>query len=151
MNDKKVYRSNVGAMYFLVSLMIAAILIGSFLYILGDGNTIAISIAYIIAAILYYFVLIHPVFNTKYILQTDRLEIHCGIYKNEIAFQEILEVYKKKSFGRYPALSEQMVFIKYKNCGVTNLVGISPKNRDEFMQELQKEIHNYPYSDKLNS
>ncbi len=142
MKDNSVYRSKVGIMYFLVAVIIAVILVGSFLYISGDGNTVAIFIAYIIAAILYYFVLIHPVLNTKYILQADRLLIHCGIYKNEIAFQEILEVYKKKSFRRYPALSEQMVFIKYKNCGVTDLVGISPKNRDEFMQELQKKIQN---------
>lgn len=138
MKDKKVYRSNVGAMYFLVSLIIAAILIGSFLYIRDDR--IVISIAYIIATVAYYFALIYPVINTKYILETDRLAIHCGIYKNEIAFQEILEVYKKKSLGRYPALSEKMVFIKYKDCGVTNLVGISPKNRDEFIQEIQKKI-----------
>lgn len=140
MTDKKVYRSNVGVMYFLVSLIIATILIGSFLYICGARNTIAISIAYIIAAMAYYFALIYPVINTKYILERDRLTINCGIYKNEIAFQEILEVYKKKSLGRYPALSEKMVFIKYKDCGVTNLIGISPKNKDEFIQEIQKKI-----------
>ena len=122
--------------------MIAVILVGSFLYISGDENTVAVFIAYIIAAILYYFVLICPVLNTKYILQADRLSIHCGIYKNEIALQEISEVYKKKSFRRYPAFSEQMVFIKYKKHGVTDLVGISPKNRDEFMQELQMRIPN---------
>ena len=142
MKDKNVYRSKVGVMYFLVAVIIAVILVGSFLYISGNENTVAVFIAYIIAAILYYFVLIHPVLNTKYILQADKLSIHCGIYKNEIAYQEILEVYKKKSFRRYPALSEQMVFIKYKNCGVTDLTGISPKNRDEFMQEFQKKIQN---------
>ena len=142
MKDKNVYRSKVGVMYFLVAVIIAVILVGSFLYISGDENTFAIFIAYTIATIFYYFVLIYPVLNTKYILQADKLSIHCGIYKNEIAFQEILEVYKKKSFRRYPALSEQMVFIKYKNRGVTDLVGISPKNRDEFMQELQKKIQN---------
>lgn len=138
MKDKKVYKSNVGVMYFFVSLIIAAILIGSFLYTRGDGNVIVTSIAFIIAAITYYFALIYPVINTKYILETDRLVINCGIYKNEIAFQEILELYKKKSLGRQPALSEKMVFIKYKDRGVTNLVGISPKNRDEFIQEIQK-------------
>lgn len=138
MKDKKVYRSNVGIMYFMVSFIIAVILIGSFLYIRGDGNTIAISIAYIIAAIAYYFALIYPVINTKYILETDRLVIICGIYKNEIAFQEILEVYKKRSFGRHPALSEKMVFIRYQDRGVMNLVGISPVNQDEFIQEIQK-------------
>ena len=122
--------------------MIAVILVGSFLYISGDENTVAVFIAYIIAAILYYFVLICPVLNPKYILQADRLSIYCCIYKNEIALQEISEVYKKKSFRRYPAFSEQMVFIKYKIHGVTDLVGISPKNRDEFMQELQMRIPN---------
>lgn len=79
MKDKKVYKSNVGVLYFLVSLIIAAILIGSFLYIRGDGNTIAISIAYIIAAIAYYFALIYPVINTEYVLETDRLTITFGI------------------------------------------------------------------------
>ena len=142
MEEKKVYRSNIGVMYVLVSLLILMVLIGSFPYIRSDENTIAISIAYIIAAIFYYFALIYPVINTKYILQKDKLTINCGIYKNEIAFQEILEVYKKKSWGRYPALSENIVFIKYKDCGVTNLVGISPKNRDEFIREMQKKLQN---------
>lgn len=138
--DKKVYRSNIGVVYVLVMLIIAAILIGLYLYIRGDGNVIVTSIAFIIVAIAYYFVLIYPVINTKYILETDRLVIHCGVYKNEIAFHDILEVYQKKSFGRYPALSEKMVFIKYKDCGMTNLVGISPKNQDEFIQQIQKNV-----------
>lgn len=140
--DKNVYRSSVGVMYFIVSLIIVGILIGSFLYTRGDGNMFAISIAFITATIAYYFVLIYPIINTKYILETDRLVINCGTYKNEIAFREISGVYKKTSFGRHPALSEKMVFIKYKNRGVVNFVGISPRNRDEFIQEIQKRIQN---------
>ncbi|WP_461815803.1 PH domain-containing protein [Faecalimonas sp.] len=87
--DKKVYKSNVGLMYFLVSLIIAAILIGSFLYTRDNGNVIVTSIAFIVAAAIHYFVLIYPVIITKYVLETDRLVIHCGIYKNEIAFHDI--------------------------------------------------------------
>lgn len=138
--DKKVYRSSIGLMYSLVAILLAAIIAGSFLYIRGDGNMIAISVAYVIAVIAYYFAIVYPVINTKYILEKDRLEIRCGIYKNEISFQQILDVYKKDSLGRHPALSEKMVFIKYRDCSVTNIVGISPKNRDEVIHELQKVI-----------
>lgn len=138
--DKKVYRSDIGMMYSLAAILIAVIIVGSFLYIRGDGNMTAISVAYVIAAIAYYFAIVYPVINTKYILEKDRLEIRCGIYKNEISFQQILDVYKKDSLGRHPALSEKMVFIKCRDRGVTNIVGISPKNRDEFIYELQKVI-----------
>ena len=140
MQNETIYRSKVGVLYFIIALLMAAILLGSFLAIHGDGNTVAISIAYLIAAILYYFALIHPVVHTRYILQEDKLAIQCGMYRDKIAFREILEVYKKKSFKRYPAFSENMVFIKYKGCGGTKLVGISPKNQDEFIQEIQKKI-----------
>ncbi|SFB21747.1 PH domain-containing protein [Acetitomaculum ruminis DSM 5522] len=142
MKDKKVYRSNIGIMYFIVSVVILGILISSFLYARGDENTVVIFVTFIIATLVYCFVLIYPAINTKYILETDRLVIKCRLYKNEIAFRNIIEVYKKTSLGRYPALSEKMVFIKYKNHGVTNLVGISPKNRDEFIDEIQKIIPN---------
>lgn len=142
MKDKKVYRSNIGIMYFLVSVVILGVLIGLFLYARGDENTVVIFVAFIIAIIIYCFVLIYPVINTKYILDTDRLVIKCGLYKNEIAIRDIIEVYKKTSLGRYPALNEKMVFIKYINHGVTNLVGVSPKNQDGFIHEIQKKIHN---------
>ena len=142
MDNKNVYKSNIGTMYLLVSLIIAVILVGSFLYIRGYGNKIAIYIAYIIAAIIYYFALIRPIFNTKYILHTDRLSINCGMYRNEIGYKDILDVYKKSSFGRHPTLSEKMVFIKYNDCGVINSVGISPENQDEFIMKIKNKIQN---------
>ena len=148
MDNKNVYRSNIGIIYFLVSFIIAAILVRSFLYIRGDGSAIAIYIAYIIAAILYYFALIRPIFNTEYILLTDRLSINCGMYKNEIMYKDILDVYKKNSFGRQPSLSQKMVFISYNDCGAINSVGISPENQDEFIGEIQNKIKNLTCSDR---
>ncbi len=140
MISKRVYRSSIGWMFPFVSLLTAICLIGSFICIQDDESRLGIIIAYVIAAIGYFWALVYPLINTKYVLESDRLIIICGMYKRVIYFRQIVDVYKKKSLGRQPALSENRVFIKYKEYGEINDVGISPKSLEDFTREIKEKM-----------
>lgn len=148
MVKEKKYRSKISGIYAIVAIVIATIIIGSFICIFEKEDMIAICIGYGIAVVVYYFAIVLPLVNTVYIVRSDCLEIRCGIYKKEILYKQINDVYKKKSRERQPALSDKRVYIYYNDRGVKNTIGLSPKNLNDFVGEIKEKISIYRVSAK---
>lgn len=136
--ERKIYKSKIGMFFVIVAVLIAAVLIGLF-FLMNDAEDMwAIYFAYIMAGLAYFFSLILPFFNTKYYLKEDSLKITSGIYKKEILYKDILNVYKKKTLKRNPALDSRLIVLEYKDVDGTKSVGVSPKEYDEFFQNIMK-------------
>lgn len=123
----KVYNSKIG-------LEIAAplnIVLGSILILIlyGEANWIAIII--IILIILFIF---HMFMTTFYIINGDILTINCGIlYNKSIEIKSIKRIIETNNPISSPALSLDRIQINY---GQYNSVIISPKHKEEFINQI---------------
>lgn len=99
---------------------------------------VIIFLAYGAAAVAYFFSILYPLINTKYVLQDKSLMIRSGFYKKYISYNSIIEITQKSSMEREPALSKKRIYIKYKDGPETKMVGISPKNKDVFLKAIDE-------------
>lgn len=137
----KKYKSKIGVSYGLIAVLIALILIISFVIVMKDSYSTAemviLLIAYLLGFTAYCFSFIYPICNTEYIIQEKELLIKCGLYKKKILLNDIVEVIPGKSFGREPALSMQRLYIKYSEGQGIYSIGISPRNMKDFLKNIE--------------
>lgn len=138
----KEYKSKIDAPFYFIAVIIAIFIIITIVLVFDSLTSITeiviLIIAYIAAGIASYFSIIYPMLNTRYVIQDKTLTIKSGFYQKSIRYDEIIEITQKKSSGREPALSRDCIYIKYKDRQQLNLVGISPKNTEDFMNHLRK-------------
>ena len=80
-------------------------------------------------------VLLLPLYlSTKYYLLPDGLLIICGLFKTKINYEDIKKIEKSRCILASAALSIDRIKITYK----MDEVLISPVNRDEFIENLNK-------------
>ncbi len=77
-------------------------------------------------------------FTTYYVLEEKELIIRCGPIHKRIPYREISSAHKTLNPISSPALSLKRINITYQ----FGMALISPKNRDEFLQELSKRCPN---------
>ncbi|MBH0155419.1 PH domain-containing protein [Fictibacillus sp. 5RED26] len=77
-------------------------------------------------------------FTTYYVLEEKELIIRCGPINKRIPYREISSAHKTLNPISSPALSLKRINITYQ----FGMALISPKNRDEFLQELSKRCPN---------
>lgn len=136
----KKYRSEVGYSFYLMAILLSAIIILSFVFALREtssmSETIMLFVVYGIVVLAFYFAVIHPLINTQYIVQNEKLEIKSGFYKKEISYNKFVEIIEKTSFGREPALSSRRLYIKYRDGQGMYWIGISPRDRVNFLKDI---------------
>lgn len=135
----KEYKSEKGAIH-LIAAAVGSILIISFLAVFNgtaaQAERILLISAYITAAAAYFISVVFPIINTRYIIQDKALEIRCGFYKQIIPSDKIIDITQKKSFGREPALGQNRLYLKYRDKQDIKTVGISPKSREDFINNI---------------
>ena len=77
-------------------------------------------------------------YNTYYVFEDDYLKCVLGVFPQKIYYQNIKSLKKTRNFLSSAALSAKRIEIKEKNKGyIMGTTYISPKNRDEFFDELR--------------
>lgn len=77
-------------------------------------------------------------YNTYYEFEDDYLKCVLGVFPQKIYYQNIKSLKKTRNFFSSAALSAERIEIKEKNKGyIMGTTYISPKNRDEFFDELR--------------
>ncbi|MBS3988109.1 MAG: PH domain-containing protein [Erysipelothrix sp.] len=77
-------------------------------------------------------------YNTYYVFEDDYLKCVLGVFPQKIYYQNIKSLKKTRNFLSSAALSAERIEIKEKNKGyIMGTTYISPKNRDEFFDELR--------------
>lgn len=77
-------------------------------------------------------------YNTYYVFEDEYLKCVLGLFPQKIYYQNIKSLKKTKNFLSSAALSAVRIEIKEKNKGyIMGTTYISPKNRDEFFDELR--------------
>lgn len=80
-----------------------------------------------------------PVFNTRYSIQNDTLNIHCMFSKWVIPLANIQQISKTNNPISSPALSLDRLKIEYIQKGKIKYVLISPRNSQQFCQLVQSQ------------
>ena len=81
-----------------------------------------------------------PVFNTRYQVDADRLQIRCMFLKWDIPRDSIQKISKTNNSVASPALSLKRLKIDYLQAGQPKFVLVSPKDQAKFSQALGMEI-----------
>lgn len=77
-------------------------------------------------------------YNTYYVFEDDYLKCVLGVFPHKIYYKNIKSLKKTRNFLSSAALSAERIEIKEKNKGyIMGTTYISPKNRDEFFDELR--------------
>ena len=84
-------------------------------------------------------VIILPLFSIKYVFYEDYLKVDCSVYGVErIPYDSITSMKKTMNPLSSAALSLRRLEIRYEIEGNEKMVLISPKNRDAFIEEVEK-------------
>lgn len=77
-------------------------------------------------------------YNTYYVFEDDYLKCVLGVFPQKIYYKNIKSLKKTRNFLSSAALSAERIEIKEENKGyIMGTTYISPKNRDEFFDELR--------------
>jgi hypothetical protein len=78
-------------------------------------------------------------YNTYYVFEEEYLKCVVGFYAQKIRYENIKSLKKTRNFLSSAALSADRIEIKEKNKGyIMGTTYISPKNKDEFFEELRQ-------------
>lgn len=136
----KIHKSEISYSFYSIAVVIAIAIILSFVFTMKGvdsiSETIVLFVAYIMAALAFYFSVVHPLINTQYVIEGGKMVIRSGFYKKTISLNQVIEIIEKKSFGREPALSSRRLYIKYRDGQDMYCIGISPKDRVNFLKDI---------------
>ncbi len=138
------FKSKIGWWFYLVVFGFAAITISLFYLGISIGTQSAkvMVTSMGVLFIVLFFTLIFPVLiSTYYVLEVDYLYIKCGLLCSEkINYSNILSIEKTRNPASAAAPSLDRLGIEYKSDSNNrlNYVLISPKHKNEFIQELLK-------------
>lgn len=141
--EDKVYKSKVGFVF----VTLFAAIIGRAMYTWWQGyqgqtlTELFIQMVFLLVYFLFFLVVIKLfLWPCEYRLTQDSLTIKCGRFGDEsIPYKEITDWRKSNNPFVAPALS----FVRVKVIYDEGSVLISPQNRDEFISELVKRVHNF--------
>lgn len=93
-------------------------------------------IVFIVALVLLYGFILHMFFNTTYRIVKEKLYIKCGVFRYKpVDISTMKKISKSSNIISSPAASFDRIEITY---GAFDELIISPKNKNEFVEELLK-------------
>jgi hypothetical protein len=131
--NTSIYPSKVDLWIIILITADLTLLFGLGIYNFGNGASGAILLACGVFSALLMVIFLVPL---HYTITPESLEIRHGIIKEIVKLEEIIEVKPTSDPTSAPALSLQRVEIVLKDKSKL----ISPKNRDQFIQEIQTKI-----------
>jgi len=132
MNTSK-YPSKIDLWILILIIAIPTSLIGLGIYTIENGTSGIITLA---SGVFFAFLMILLLVPLHYTITPEFLEIRYGIIKEKVKYEDIKEVRPTNDLTSAPALSLQRIEIVLEDKSKL----ISPQNRDQFIQEIQKKI-----------
>ena len=133
------YQSKIDFWIFLILTSITLF----FLYTLYNSINTATFYELLIISIIYliiFYIIWLPIFNTVYYLKDTSIEVKSMFFKWSIPLKDIKTINSCTNFISAPALSIKRIEIIYFSKGMTEVIMISPKDREAFLEELNKKI-----------
>ena len=81
-----------------------------------------------------------PIFNTKYVIQSNQLHIRSLFLKWTIPLEQITKVTPTTNSVASPALSLKRLKVEYQQEGKSKFILVSPKHPQTFCQAIQQEL-----------
>lgn len=135
-----IFKSKIAWWFYGLEILLGGITV-LIVYLAISEQGIVLYIAATIFLLIMGLLMVPMLLNTKYILEETQLRVVCGLHTRRIPYANVLNVKPNFDPSSSPALSLDRIQIQYRNHdGNNNFVSISPKDKDQFLKELNSRI-----------
>jgi Bacterial PH domain len=131
----KVFYSKVDEWLIIVSIFFVIVSVASLFIIIERSQNILLTILVSFLLIAVGVILPFWLLNTFYKINEDILAVKCGPFNWNIKLAEIKSITPTKDLISSPAFSVDRLRIEY---GKSNFIIVSPKNKSDFIKEIEK-------------
>jgi len=134
------FRSKIDWWLLLIFIVITANIVIK-IYEANHHYSLASNFPHLIIYSLVIFIIWLPIFNTYYVVENDTLVIKSLVFRWKININDITQIEPTHNPLSSPALSLDRLKIYYMKNGKIATVMISPKNKEAFLQAINKRLH----------
>jgi len=134
------FRSKIDWWLLLIFIVITANIVIK-IYEANHHYSLASNFPHLIIYSLVIFIIWLPIFNTYYVVENGTLVIKSLVFRWEININDITQIEPTHNPLSSPALSLDRLKIYYMKNGKIATVMISPKNKEAFLQAINKRLH----------
>lgn len=134
------FRSKIDWWLLLIFIVITANIVIK-IYEANHHYSLASNFQHLIIYSLVIFIIWLPIFNTYYVVENGTLVIKSLVFRWKININDITQIEPTHSLLSSPALSLDRLKIYYMKNGKIATVMISPKNKEAFLQAINKRLH----------
>lgn len=134
------FRSKIDWWLLLIFIVITANIVIK-IYEANYHYSLASNFPHLIIYSLVIFIIWLPIFNTYYVVENGTLVIKSLVFRWKININDITQIEPTHNPLSSPALSLDRLKIYYMKNGKIATVMISPKNKEAFLQAINKRLH----------
>ncbi|MCU4529210.1 PH domain-containing protein [Acinetobacter sp. P1(2023)] len=134
------FRSKIDWWLLLIFIVITANIVIK-IYEANHHYSLASNFPHLIIYSLVIFIIWLPIFNTYYVVENGTLVIQSLVFRWKININDITQIEPTHNPLSSPALSLDRLKIYYMKNGKIATVMISPKNKEAFLQAINKRLH----------
>jgi len=134
------FRSKIDWWLLLIFIVITANIVIK-IYEANHHYSLASNFPHLIIYSLVIFIIWLPIFNTYYVVENGTLVIKSLVFRWKININDITQIEPTHNPLSSPALSLDRLKIYYMKNGKIATVMISPKNKEAFLQAINKRLH----------
>ncbi|QXA08459.1 PH domain-containing protein [Acinetobacter pittii] len=134
------FRSKIDWWLLLIFIVTTAIIVMK-IYEENHNYSLASNFPHLIFYILIILVIWLPIFNTYYVVENNTLVIKSLVFRWKININDITQIEPTHNPLSSPALSLDRLKIYYMKNGEVTSVMISPKDKETFLQAINKRLH----------
>lgn len=134
------FRSKIDWWLLLIFIVITANIVIK-IYEANHHYSLASNFPHLIIYSLVIFIMWLPIFNTYYVVENGTLVIQSLVFRWKININDITQIEPTHNPLSSPALSLDRLKIYYMKNGKIATVMISPKNKEAFLQAINKRLH----------
>ncbi|MCG9491355.1 PH domain-containing protein [Acinetobacter pittii] len=134
------FRSKIDWWLLLVFIVTTAIIVMK-IYEVNHNYSLASNFPHLIFYSLIILIIWLPIFNTYYVVENNTLIIKSLVFRWKININDITQIEPTHNPLSSPALSLDRLKIYYMKNGEVTSVMISPKDKETFLQAINKRLH----------
>lgn len=134
------FRSKIDWWLLLVFIVTTAIIVMK-IYEVNHNYSLASNFPHLIFYSLIILIIWLPIFNTYYVVENNTLIIKSLVFRWKININDITQIEPTHNPLSSPALSLDRLKIYYMKNGEVTSVMISPKDKESFLQAINKRLH----------
>ncbi|WP_368678688.1 PH domain-containing protein [Acinetobacter lactucae] len=134
------FRSKIDWWLLLIFIVTTAIIVMK-IYEVNHNYSLASNFPHLIFYSLIILIIWLPIFNTYYVVENNTLIIKSLVFRWKININDITQIEPTHNPLSSPALSLDRLKIYYMKNGEVTSVMISPKDKETFLQAINKRLH----------